>query len=129
MTSPRLSRTAYENGYSTLSLVAVALVFAPIGITLALMRAGILACGPAGGFACSRPIMECVVAVGPISAVLVLAAVGGRMMVRRAHDLGEDLPYWQAFLDAPTRRSPLQRRLRTEEGMPGPNRFGPPPAN
>jgi hypothetical protein len=48
-------------------------------------------------------------------------------MVRRAHDLDEELPYWKAVLDGLFRRSALRRRLGREEGTAGINRFGPAP--
>ena len=53
-------------------------------------------------------------------------SMGARMTVWRAHDLDQDMPYWQAVVDS-LRRSALQRRLGAEEGTPGTNRFGPKP--
>jgi hypothetical protein len=78
---------------------------------------------------CSPLVLQGVMIGGPVLAILTFVLVEARMMVGRAHDLDEDLSYWRALLEAPTRRSPLQRRLRTQEGTPGPNRFGPSPEN
>jgi uncharacterized membrane protein YhaH (DUF805 family) len=64
---------------------------------------------------------------GPVLAILFFIFVDAHMMVKRAHDLDEDLSYWKAILESLNRRSALKQRLSTKEGTHGANQFGPPP--
>jgi uncharacterized membrane protein YhaH (DUF805 family) len=66
---------------------------------------------------------------GPLLALAVFVAGSARLMVRRAHDLDEELSYWKAALESFTRGGVLQRRLSRREGTAGTNRFGPVPRN
>jgi len=125
----RLSRGAYARGGGILALVFFALLLGPMGIAAALKYSGIFVCGPTGVFACSPIMLQGVMIGGPVLAILVFVLVGARMMVRRAHDLDEELPYWKAVRDSISRHSALRRRLSREEGIPGTNRFGPAPPN
>ena len=121
----RLSRSAYVRGGGILTVVFFTLLLGPTGVAVALTSTGIPVCGPAGAFACSPALLQGVMIGGPVLALLVFVLVGARMMVRRAHDLDEELPYWKAVLDSLSRRSALRRRLSREEGTAGINRFGP----
>jgi hypothetical protein len=119
----RLSRAAYGTGRIVLTLLFFVLLFAPMGIAAALTYLGIVVCWQG----CSPAMLQSAAIGGPLVAVLVFAAAGGRMMVKRAHDLDEELPYWKAFLGSLSHRGPYCRRLSREEGTRGTNRFGPPP--
>lgn len=119
----RLSRAAYGTGRIVLTLLFFVLLFAPMGIASALEYLGIVVCSQA----CSPALLQGVMIGGPLIAVLVFATAGGRMMVKRAHDLDEELPYWKAVLSSLSHRGPYCRRLSREEGTRGTNRFGPPP--
>jgi len=125
----RLSRRAYGTGRMILSLLFFVLLFAPMGVALGLKHSGIMVCRAGGGFACSADMLQALAISGPVIAILVYVLAGGWMMVRRAHDLDEHLPYWQAVLGSLANRGALQRRLSGEEGAAGANRFGPAPLN
>jgi hypothetical protein len=126
----RLSRGAYSRRQIILGVVFFAVLVAPIGLSYAVKHGIIAICGQADEAACLAvtPLLQQVVMIGgPLLALLIFMTGSARSMVRRAHDLDEDLPYWKAALESFTRRSILQRRLSREEGTPGTNRFGPVP--
>lgn len=125
----RLSRRAYGRGGAILALAFFALLLGPLGIAAALQTTGIMACGGAGAFVCSPRLLQGAMIGGPVLAILVFVLVEARLMVKRAHDLDEDLPYWTAALESLSRRSALKRRLGGAEGTRGANRFGPAPGN
>ena len=125
----RLSRSAYVRGGGILAVVFFALLLGPTGLAMGLGYAGIPLCGPTGAFVCSPAVLQGVMIGGPVLAILVVVLASAWMMVGRAHDLDEELPYWKAVLDSLSRRSALRRRLGREEGTAGTNRFGPSPHN
>ena len=123
----RLSRSAYARGGIVLALAFFALLLGPLGFSAALKSTGIMTCGSSDTFACSPLLLEGVMIGGPVLAILFFIFVDAHMMVKRAHDLDEDLPYWKAILESLNRRSALKHRLSTKEGTHGANQFGPPP--
>lgn len=125
----RLSRAAYVRWRFVVTSAFFVLLLVPIGSVMAVHQGIIAFCGSAGGFGCLRvdPMIQHIVLIGgPLLAVLVFVLGHGRIAVRRAHDLDEDLPFWKAALGSLGRLA-LQRRLSREEGTPGTNRFGPAP--
>jgi hypothetical protein len=123
----RLSRSAYARGGIVLALAFFALLLGPLGFSTALKSTGIMTCGSSETFACSPLLLQGVMIGGPVLAVLFFIFVDAHMMVKRAHDLDEDLPYWKAALESLNRRSALKQHLSTKEGTHGANQFGPPP--
>jgi uncharacterized membrane protein YhaH (DUF805 family) len=123
----RLTRSAYARGGILLALAFFALLLGPLGLAAALKSTGIMTCGSSDTFACSPLLLQGVMIGGPVLAVLFFIFVDAHMMVKRAHDLDEDLPYWKAALESLNRRSALKQRLTAEEGTHGANQFGPPP--
>jgi uncharacterized membrane protein YhaH (DUF805 family) len=65
---------------------------------------------------------------GPAVAVLVFVIGNAWIAVRRAHDLDEDVSFWRAAVGSLAPEGALRQRLAGEDGTPGTNRFGPPPA-
>ncbi len=125
----RLSRGAFVRGRVVLALVFVVLLLAPIGLVLAIKLGFIAVCGSAGGAGClsiDAALQQAAMIGAPLLAVLVFVIGNARMAVRRAHDLGVELPFWNAALGAVGGHA-LQERLRREEGTAGSNRFGPAP--
>jgi hypothetical protein len=103
-----------------------------MGFVLLARYAGIAVCWPSNGSTCAGAdpaILQALLIGGPALAIFVFVAGGALLAVRRARDLDEDLPYWQAVTGALSRRGTLQHRLSAEEGTPGANRFGAMPAN
>ncbi|MEZ5832297.1 MAG: hypothetical protein R3D05_14065 [Dongiaceae bacterium] len=124
----RLSRRAYVAARAILVVVFLVLLFAPIGLAALFQQAGLPACDPANGSMCASRVMQALSIGGPVLSILAYVLVGGWMMVRRAHDLDLDLPFWRAVIGTLSFRG-LQFRLGNEEGIAGTNRFGPrPPA-
>jgi hypothetical protein len=125
----RLSRRAYARGRFVLSLVFLVLLLAPTGFVVVVKQGFVALCGSAGGAGCLTvgPALQQAVMIGvPLLAVLVFVMGSARLAVRRAHDLDEDLPFWNAAFGAFGQRG-LQRRLASEEGSAETNRFGPAP--
>lgn len=122
----RLSRGGYARGRVALGLLFLVLLLAPIGFVTAMKDGAFAFCSGCQGVA---PAVLLAIAIGgPILAILVFVLGNARMIVRRAHDLDQEIAYWRAALDSLFRRGPLQRRLNGEQGTAGTNRFGPPPA-
>jgi hypothetical protein len=130
-TSPaRLSRRAYGRRQIILGVVFLALLLGPIALSYAVKHGVVAICGQSQQAAClgADPTFQQVVMIGgPLLALVIFVAGSARLMVRRAHDLDEELPYWKAALESFTRDSALQRRLSRQEGTAGTNRFGPAP--
>jgi len=126
----RLSRAGYGRNQIVLFVVFFVVLFGPIALSYTAKHGILVVCGLASGSACLGlgPVVQQVVMIGgPVLAVLIFVAGSAHLMVKRAHDLEEDLPYWKAALESLTRRGVLQRRLSDEEGTAGTNRFGPVP--
>ena len=127
----RLSRAAYARGRIVLAILFFVVLLAPLAMSYALKHRLVVVCGAADsschGF--DPTVLQIVSIGGPLLAVLIFVAGSARIMVRRAHDLGEDLSYWRAAMDSFSRRGLLLRRLGTEVGTRGANRFGPEPRN
>jgi hypothetical protein len=126
----RLSRSAYSRRQIILGVVFLALLVGPVGLSYAVKHGIIAICGQASEAAClavNPAFQQLVMIGGPLLALVVFVGGSARLMVRRAHDLDEDLPYWKAALESFTRGSALQHRLSRDEGTAGTNRFGPIP--
>ena len=125
----RLSRRAYVRGRFILAFVFLVLLLVPMGFVTAVKHGFVALCGSADGAAClsiDPALQQAVMIGGPLLAVLAFVVVGARLAVRRAHDLDEEVPFWRAALGALGQRG-LQRRLSSEDGTAGTNRFGPAP--
>ncbi len=125
----RLSRRAYARGRLILALVFLLLLLAPMVFMMAVKQGFVALCGAANGAGClaiEPALQQAVMIGGPLLAVLAFVLGGAWLAVRRAHDLDEELPFWKAALGALAQRG-LQRRLGSEEGTAGTNRFGPAP--
>jgi uncharacterized membrane protein YhaH (DUF805 family) len=126
----RLSRSAYVRGRLLLALVFFSLLLAPMAFMTAANLGLVAICGTAGSEGClsiDPTMLQLMMIGGPLLAVLVFVFGHARMAIRRAHDLGEELSFWQAALGAFARRSVLQRQLGSRDGVEGANRFGPAP--
>jgi hypothetical protein len=110
--------------------VFVVLLLAPIIVAMAAGQGIIALCGAAGDVEClgiDPTLQQGAMIGGPLLALLVFVVGNARLTVRRAHDLGEDLPFWKAALDLLSRDRTLRWRLSREAGTAGINRFGPMP--
>ena len=126
----RLSRSGYVRGHLVLALVFFALLLAPMGFVTAVNLGLVAVCSSAVSMDClsiDPMVLQLVMIGGPLVAVLVFVLGHARMSIRRAHDLGEELSFWQAALGSFGRRSALQRQLGRRDGVVGANRFGPAP--
>jgi uncharacterized membrane protein YhaH (DUF805 family) len=109
--------------------VFLLLLLAPMVFLMAVKQGFVALCGAANGAGClaiEPALQQAVMIGGPLLAVLAFVLGGAWLAVRRAHDLDEELPFWKAALGALAQRG-LQRRLGSEEGTAGTNRFGPAP--
>lgn len=128
----RLSRRGYVRGRIALAVAFFILLLAPMALAFFARQIGITICWPSNGARCAGvepAILQALLIGGPALALLVFVAGGTWLAVRRAHDLDEDLPIWQAAASVVVRRGTLRHRLSAEEGTPGPNRFGTAPTN
>jgi len=127
----RLSRAAYARSRIVLGILFFVVLLAPLAVSYALKHRLIVLCGAADPscHAIDPAVLQVVSIGGPVLALLIYFVGNARILVRRAHDLGEDLSYWRAAIESISRRSPLLRRLGTEIGTSGANRFGPEPPN
>jgi uncharacterized membrane protein YhaH (DUF805 family) len=126
----RLSRRRYVQGRFLLAIVFVVLLLAPIIVAMAAGQGIIALCGAAGDVEClgiDPTLQQGAMIGGPLLALLVFVVGNARLTVRRARDLGEDLPFWKAALDLLSRDRTLRWRLSREAGTAGINRFGPMP--
>jgi len=126
----RLSRGAYSRRQIILGVLFPALLVGPIGLSYAVKHGIVAICGHAQEAAClgvDPAFQQAVMIGGPLLAIAIFVVGSARLMVRRAHDLDEELPYWKAALESLARGSALQRRLSRQEGTAGTNRFGPVP--
>jgi hypothetical protein len=123
----RLSRSQYLNSRLELWFVCVGVMLAPL--VLGYVRTWY--CDLDAWISCARIDRDVAksVAFGALMLGFLILKLGGAwLMVRRARDLNEDLPFWTALLDSfQRRRTPLRRRLSEEDGTVGTNRFGPEP--
>ena len=125
----RLSRKRYENDSLKLAGVSIGLLIAPMAFAFAAVK---MYCGLDTQASCIRfdpAFVHTFLLSGPVLGFIVLKFGKAWLMVRRAHDLDEDLSYWAAVGEAMKRRrqSILQQRLSEEDGTLGANRFGPQP--
>jgi hypothetical protein len=124
----RLSRIGYARGRVALTLTFFVLLIAPIMFMLAVRHGALAVCGPASASGCldiDAGLQLVVMIGGPALAVLVFIIGNAWMVVRRAHDLDEDITFWRAAFGTLGRHGTLPRRLAGEDGTPGTNRFGP----
>ena len=124
----RLSRAGYTRGRFALTAIFFALLVAPIAFAVAVQHGAIAGCGAAITSGCLDidPGLQLVMMIGgPALAVLVFMIGNAWMAMRRAHDLDEDIGFWRAALSSLARHGVLRRRLASEDGTPGTNRFGP----
>ncbi len=124
----RLSRKRYSDVGLKLSVVTVALVSAPVVLVFGIK----LYCGFDAAVSCvhiNPGVVKTVAFGGPLLGFALLKLGSAWLMVRRAHDLDEDLSFLAALKEAMSRRrrSSLHQRLSSRDGTLGPNRFGPPP--
>lgn len=128
----RLSRHSYARGRMIITIAFFVLLLAPIGIALAAESLSLAICGPSGEPACAgiEAVIQWILSLGgPILALVIFVAGNAWMIVRRAHDLGEEMPYRRAIFASVGQSGALQRRLNQEDGTPDANRFGPAPRN
>lgn len=126
----RLSRRAYLRGRMILALIFLVLLVTPMAFVTAVRQELIVVCVTADESGCinlDRGLRQALMIGMPLLAVLVFALGHAHLMVRRAHDLDEDLSFRKAALNLLSRGSGLRRRLGREIGIAGTNRFGPIP--
>jgi hypothetical protein len=127
----RLSRAGYTRGRFALTVAFFVLLVAPIGLMVAVQHGAIAICGPATASGCldiAAGTQLLMMIAGPAVAVLVFVIGNAWIAVRRAHDLDEDVSFWRAAVGSLAPEGALRQRLAGEDGTPGTNRFGPPPA-
>jgi Protein of unknown function (DUF805) len=124
----RLSRTGYARGRVVLTLAFLVLLLVPIMFMAAVQHGALAVCGAASASGCLDidPGLQFAMMIGgPALAVLVFMIGNAWMAMRRAHDLDEDIGFWRAAFASLMRQNALRRRLASEDGTPGTNRFGP----
>src|SRR5262249_9318114 len=101
------SRNNFERSHLILALVFLVLLLAPIGFMIAVEHELVAICSAAGGAEClsiDPLVLQLAMIGGPLLAVLVFVLGHAHIVMRRARDLGEDLPFWQAAFGSFGRR-------------------------
>jgi len=127
----RISRRAFVRGRAVLTALFFAVLIAPMGLAFGAEEFGIGACGVVAGRSCGdihSVAAQMLTLGGPALALAIFVFGNALLSIWRAHDLDLDLSFCRACRGTVAQPDALQRRLGSEEGTPGPNRFGPPPS-